>query len=322
MRNPDAKDILASQILVFVAIALVAARLNLRLRIQKRKLLLSDKLMVAACTSGVIAGAFGPAFAALGAFEPNVYSALQGYSGGTTNLKLVLKLLFASNFPFYTTLYLCKAALLDLRIQRTCSPWTYAVTFNVGWGLSFLGDLLVFILPWLIVPALNVKRSLRIVIYFTFLLGSVNMAVSLGRFVTIFKAGADSTISLAEIVLWSALDVDIGLVIACLPSLRPYFGSRHKSENSSPDDTNGNWIRRNSRLGLESIRHNYKQHDKEGSLTYTGRQSLRRPSLWSEIEGASDAGKELFTDATDIELIEMKRPSEALIVDSDSGKKV
>jgi hypothetical protein len=57
----------------------------------------------------------------------------------------------------------------------------------------------VFILPWLIVPALNVKRSLRIGIYFTFLLGSVNMTVSLGRFVTIFKAGADSTISLAEI---------------------------------------------------------------------------------------------------------------------------
>jgi hypothetical protein len=44
--------------------------------------------------------------------------------------------------------------------------------------------------------------------------------------------------------------------------------------------------------------------------------------LWSEVEGASDTGKELFTDATDIELIGMKRLSKALIVDSDSGKQL
>jgi hypothetical protein len=44
--------------------------------------------------------------------------------------------------------------------------------------------------------------------------------------------------------------------------------------------------------------------------------------LWSEVEGASDTGKELFTDATDIELLRIKRPSKALIVDSDSGKQV
>ncbi|RBR04607.1 uncharacterized protein FIESC28_11534 [Fusarium coffeatum] len=235
MRNPDAKDILASQILVLVAIALVAARLNLRLRIQKRKLLLSDKFMVAACISGVIAGAFGPAFAALGAFEPSVHSTLEGYSGGTTNLRLVLKLLFASNFPFYTTLYLCKAALLsvylqafpDFMVKRRIFLWitiwttiaSYFITILLifcicipldrHWqglenlqnlfALDLCGYIQFFILPWLIVPALNVKRSLRIGIYFTFLLGTVNIAVSLGRFLTIFNAGADSTISLAEI---------------------------------------------------------------------------------------------------------------------------
>lgn len=57
----------------------------------------------------------------------------------------------------------------------------------------------VFILPWLIVPAMNVKRTLRLGIYFTFLVGSINMAVSLVRFVMIWKAGADSTISLSTI---------------------------------------------------------------------------------------------------------------------------
>ncbi|EXK28125.1 hypothetical protein FOMG_15573 [Fusarium oxysporum f. sp. melonis 26406] len=189
MKNPEAKDILLSQILVIIATILVIARLNLRLRIQKRKLLLSDIFMVAAWISGLITAAFSPVFAVLDAFDPSVHTTLKGYHGGSANLVLILKLLFASSFPFYTTLYLCKAALLavylqvfpefmvkrlrflwatiwfvgisyiitivilfciclpinrswDLRPSRTCPKWTYAVTFHVGWGLSFLGDLL------------------------------------------------------------------------------------------------------------------------------------------------------------------------------------
>ncbi|KAF0642206.1 hypothetical protein FPSE5266_20140 [Fusarium pseudograminearum] len=91
MRTPGAEDILVSEILVVVAVALVAARLNLRLRIQKRRLLLSDKFMVAACISGIIAAAFTPAFAALDAFDPKVHSTLQGYSGNGKRLRLILK---------------------------------------------------------------------------------------------------------------------------------------------------------------------------------------------------------------------------------------
>lgn len=67
---------------------------------------------------------------------------------------------------------------------------------------------------------------------------------------------------------------------------------------------------------------NYKQHEEELSPTYTGRQSMRLPSLWFEIEGVSETRKEHCTDASDIELAEMRRPSKALIVDSDSGKQV
>jgi uncharacterized membrane protein len=88
--------------------------------------------MVAAWISGVITAAFSPAFAVLHAFDPSVHTTLRGYHGGSASLVLVLKvgsriavvdvadmmqLLFASSFPFYTTLYLCKAALLAVYIQ-------------------------------------------------------------------------------------------------------------------------------------------------------------------------------------------------------------
>ncbi|PCD34582.1 hypothetical protein FGRA07_08900 [Fusarium graminearum] len=335
-----------SEILVVVAVALVAARLNLRLRIQKRRLLLSDKFMVVACISGVISAAFTPAFAALNAFDPKVHSTLQGYNGNGRQLRLILKLLFASNFPFYTTLYLCKAVLLsvylqafpefmvkrrrflwatiwfiaisyittillilciclplprhwDLDADMTCQAWTYAVNFNVGWALSFLGDILVFILPWLIVPALQVKRALRLGIYFTFLLGTVNMAVSLVRFVMIFKAGADSSISLSAIVLWSALDVNMGLVVACLPSLRPYFGSRNQSEKPSFERKNEERYRRPSKFGIDTLRHNYRKYDEEASTSFSARHSTREASQWENYDVISDDGRRSCTDLDD-----------------------
>ncbi|CEI61309.1 hypothetical protein FVEN_g5971 [Fusarium venenatum] len=360
MRTPGAHDILVSEILVVIAVALVAARLNLRLRIQKRRLILSDKFMIAACISGVIAAAFTPAFAALDAFDPKVHSTLEGYSGNRRRLRLILKLLFASNFPFYTTLYLCKAVLLSVYLQAfpefmvkrrrflwaticftaisyvttmilvlciclplerhwdldadvTCQAWTYAVNFNVGWALSFLGDILVFILPWLIVPALQVKRALRLGIYFTFLLGIVNIVVSLVRFIMIFKAGADSSISLSTIVLWSALDVNMGLMIACLPSLRPYFGSRTQSEKPSFESRNEERFRRPSKFGIDTLRHNYRKYDEEESSSSSERQNTGRASNWENYEGVSDDGRRSCTDVSDVALVELRLPPSAKV---------
>ncbi|KAF5548848.1 integral membrane protein [Fusarium mexicanum] len=337
------------------ATILVIARLNLRLRIQKRKLLLSDIFMVAAWISGVITAAFSPAFAVLHAFDPSVHTTLEGYQGGSANLVLILKLLFASSFPFYTTLYLCKAALLavylqvfpefmvkrrrflwatiwfvgvsyvitvvilfciclpisrswDLRPSKTCPKWTYAVTFHVGWGLSFLGDLLgelvfklieryligsVFIIPWLIVPALHVRRTLRLGIYFTFLLGTVNMAVSLVRFVMIWKAGADS-------MLWSALDVNIGLVVACLPSLRPYFGSRTKSQEQSRESNSWDSTKKHSGFGNRTICFHSKKRDSEAWPSSSGSRA-RYSSIDQTVVGSWDDTNG-FKDANDVEL--------------------
>ncbi|KAF5660138.1 integral membrane protein [Fusarium heterosporum] len=358
MRNPGAKDVLVSEILVIFAITLVAARLNLRLRIQKRRLLQSDKWMIAACVSGVLTAGFVPVFAYLNAFDPKVHTTLEGYSGGTEDLTVILKLLFAINFPFYTTLYLCKAALLAvyqqafpnfmvkrriflwmtiwfvalsyvatvlvafcvcLPIERhwhvglstTCSPGTYVITFNVGWVLSFVGDLLVFILPWLIVPGLQVKRTLRLGIYFTFLLGSVNMAVSLVRFVMIFEAAADSTISLSTIILWSALDVNIGLVIACLPSLRPYFGSRGKSQDNSHNIEAGSSLK-SWKHGARAVHRHGNQHGEEGLPTSFSAERLRELSVDCTIVVPWDEGKGHVTDARDIEL-EHNEPPKAYI---------
>ncbi|KAF5684766.1 integral membrane protein [Fusarium denticulatum] len=300
------------------ATILVIARLNLRLRIQKRKLLLSDIFMVAAWISGVITAAFSPAFAVLHAFDPSVHTTLEGYHGGSANLVLILKLLFASSFPFYTTLYLCKAALLavylqvfpEFMVKRRRFLWatiwfvgvSYIITVVILFWISTPPGHVrsgLFIIPWLIVSALNVRRTLRLGIYFTFLLGTVNMAVSLVRFVMIWKAGADSSISLSTIVLWSALDVNIGLVVACLPSLRPYFGARTKSQEHSRESNSWDSSRKHSGFGNRTICFHSKQRDSEAWPTSSGH--ARYSSIDQTVVGSWDDGKGL-KDPNDVEL--------------------
>lgn len=80
-------------------------------------------------------------------------------------------------------------------------------------------------------------------VFCTFLLGIINMVFCLVRFISVETAAVDSSVPLSLVgkrptqkphhreadsvsfvlALWSSLDTNIGLVIVCLPALRPYF---------------------------------------------------------------------------------------------------
>ncbi|KAH8729887.1 hypothetical protein BGZ61DRAFT_492057 [Ilyonectria robusta] len=276
--GPGAAAVLVSQwILITIAAVVVLARVYLRLKIQKRKILSSDLLMCAAWVSAVATASFDIKFATMGALEPKVKTTLAGYDGTPEDIVLLLKLFWASSIPFFTTFYLCKAALLAVYLQvfpkfmkkrriflwgtigfvaaayivsmllvfciclpietnwsldpeTTCPNASVALVFQVGWALHFSGDILIFALPWLIVPGLQMKWKLKMGVYCTFLLGTINIIFCLVRFITIQTSTVDNVIPLSLVELWSALDCNIGLVIACLPSLRPYFRGRTGSD--------------------------------------------------------------------------------------------
>ncbi|KAH8686294.1 hypothetical protein BGZ61DRAFT_296845, partial [Ilyonectria robusta] len=111
----------------------------------------------------------------------------------------------------------------SLDSKTACPPKSVGLVFQVGWALHFSGDLLVFAIPWLIVPGLQMKTMMKTGVYCTFLLGLVNITFCLVRFVTIQTSLVNDAVPVSLISLWSTLDCNIGLVIACLPSLRPYL---------------------------------------------------------------------------------------------------
>ncbi|KAH7008954.1 hypothetical protein EDB80DRAFT_452168 [Ilyonectria destructans] len=77
------------------------------------------------------------------------------------------------------------------------------------------------------------RSSLKVGVYETFLLGIINIIFDTIRFATIKASAIDTEISISTIGLWSTLDCNIGVVIACLLSPTPYFNS---SDTSTTDN--------------------------------------------------------------------------------------
>ncbi|KAK1590254.1 uncharacterized protein LY79DRAFT_633082 [Colletotrichum navitas] len=264
-------------VVILTAGAVIVASLYLRIKIQGRRLQVSDYFLCLAWLSAVANAAFDIPFAVMGALNQNVKINLDGYNASDDDVELVMRLYWASSIPFFTSFYLCKGALLAIYFQIfpvfmlhrrmllwvttlycvlayitsilllfticlplsknwsmvdsvvgtenvMCSASSPAIVFQVGWALHFFADLLLFCLPWSIIPDLKIRRMLKVCVYCTFGLGIINMTFSLVRFITIQTAPIEA-LPFGLVELWSDLDVNVGLLVASLPSLRPYFRS-------------------------------------------------------------------------------------------------
>ncbi|KAH7198560.1 uncharacterized protein B0J16DRAFT_379006 [Fusarium flagelliforme] len=107
--------------------------------------------------------------------------------------------------------------------EKACSDWSLITTFQTAWALHFIGSLALFLLPFLILHKLNMRPQVKISVYAIFLLGFIDIAFSLTRFLNIQLTVVGDFRSITAVELWSALDVYIGLIIAFLPALRPYL---------------------------------------------------------------------------------------------------
>lgn len=73
---------------------------------------------------------------------------------------------------------------------------------------------------------------MKISVYAVLGLGVINIVFSLTRFISIEMSVVTTASSVTLISLWSALDVNIGVIIACLPALRPLLRRNMKSSSA------------------------------------------------------------------------------------------
>ncbi|KAH6879881.1 hypothetical protein B0T10DRAFT_532155 [Thelonectria olida] len=266
--------------LIGIAACAIAARIYLRVKIQKRKLVMSDFFMIAAWFCACTAASFDIVLVVKGVLRPEIDWFLTNLHVDVHTYELVLRTSWGGIIPYYTTFYLCKASLLSFYLQlfprfmkrRRILLWVavaycslaYVVTISlqlflcfpvernwsvtkpehmcdvavtvigiqVNWVLHITGSISLFVIPFLILHNLQMPRRLKISVCSVFLIGLVDIAFSLARFFTIQLSNAGEFRSMTLVELWAALDAYIGLVVACLPSLRPYLRPGFKSSSS------------------------------------------------------------------------------------------
>lgn len=100
--------------------------------------------------------------------------------------------------------------------EQRCTVKSIKTNFEISWVLNISGDILsmscphilsmistnrhwctVFILPWLVIPELTLRRRLRYSLYATFLLGLINIIFCVVRFAQIEQYGGDLVITIS-----------------------------------------------------------------------------------------------------------------------------
>ena len=89
------------------------------------------------------------------------------------------------------------------------------------WALHFSSDVFIFILPLPVLATLRLNWKKILGLYVTFGFGIFSIGASLARFAIVLSTYPDVPVPVIE--LWCAVDSYTGLIVACLPSLRPYL---------------------------------------------------------------------------------------------------
>ncbi|KAF5667055.1 integral membrane protein [Fusarium heterosporum] len=114
----------------------------------------------------------------------------------------------------------------------TACDWRWqGVVFQVSWALSFLANLFLLILPFTVVHDLDLTKRARTGMYIVSMIGVLDIAISLIRFLNVELGDGGEFRSFSTIEFWSSLDVNIGLITACLPALRVLLGRTRKIDD-------------------------------------------------------------------------------------------
>uniref|UniRef100_A0A4E9EBY3 Rhodopsin domain-containing protein n=1 Tax=Gibberella zeae TaxID=5518 RepID=A0A4E9EBY3_GIBZA len=318
--------------LIAFAAAIIGFRIYHRLRIQKGRLVLSDYFMILALCGAITCASFDVVFWQRDVLRPRMSVGFENYNPGEELVEFIYKnpqLSWASEIPFYATVYLCKAILLALYFQIfppfmgrrrralwatvfycglaytitlcmqlfSCMPlerhwvisrpitacdWRWqGVVFQVSWALAFLGSLLVLILPFMVVHDLDLTKRSKFCLYFVSLVGVLDIGISLIRFLNVELGDGTEFRSFSTIEFWSALDVNIGLITACLPALRILLGRTRTPDTYTFDE---------AKTARSSRAMEHRELEEVQDSTYLGISNTAGPSRSNRASIYSDKG--------------------------------
>ncbi|KAM5365816.1 hypothetical protein ACJA88_012330 [Fusarium oxysporum] len=252
-------------VLISLSAIIIGARIYLRLAIQKQRLVTADWLRISAWCTAFVTGFFDILYAKEGVLHPGINYTLSNWDAPLEQQIRVRKYNWVNPFPFYTTFYLCKASLLVIYLQlfppfmviRRLMVWivvvycvcAYIVTISLQLFLCYPIQR-----NWSVTKPEEACEIATILLLFQ-INWVLHFVGSIARnFLSSVLHHPQSQYAKEE--LWCSLDVYIGLVICCIPALRPYLhrkGVNYNIQESGRPSKSGHAIRRTGQSGFEEI---------------------------------------------------------------------
>ncbi|KAI3584168.1 hypothetical protein IWW34DRAFT_828242 [Fusarium oxysporum f. sp. albedinis] len=248
---PTPAAVLISEwLLLSIAATMILARLWLRIRINRQRLLLSDVFICLAWFSAVASASvdvylkcyfWAGTFAFFTAFWCSKMAILAFYLQIFPLVfriyRIIIWLVIAYSASGYIVamalnLFLCWPLQRNWATDQTAciAEIQVKIGWRVGWALHFSSDVIIYVLPFMILRNLRMDKLVRFGVYCTFGLGAINIIFCLVRFLVV-EASTDidsgKMVPLTLLELWSSTDCNISVIIACMPALRPYLRLIH-----------------------------------------------------------------------------------------------
>ncbi|KAL1959711.1 hypothetical protein VTO42DRAFT_1297 [Malbranchea cinnamomea] len=133
-------------------------------------------------------------------------------------------------------------------------------------SLNILTDLVVLICPMPALKSLHLPKRQKIGIFLVFALGGVTVTMSILRLHALYviSESTDWTKDNVGAAMWSMIELNTGIMCACLPILKPLItrffpkalGSTGRSTHGQPDSTMGHYSRQTNKYARTLQSHN------------------------------------------------------------------
>jgi len=176
----------------------------------------------------------------------------EAWSWGTTLLKLSITTMIVrikgDKNKWRWPLYAFSAFLIAMAVTSSAWNYTTCIPLEAAWNFSYprtvcrpqktnvlylliggiiytITDLIFAILPLLFILKINRPLREKIVLCFLMGLGILCAAASIPKFISysVFASGGDTTKNATGVVVWSQIELYVGIIAACIPMLRAFF---------------------------------------------------------------------------------------------------
>ncbi|KAB8290255.1 hypothetical protein EYC80_011121 [Monilinia laxa] len=151
----------------------------------------------------------------------------------------------------------------DFGIPSKC--FAYNKGFIVNEGLTITLDIVVLVMPAYFISSIKRSLSQKISISSTFLVGLIVTIISIIRLWKLIVSdkrlayGFDPTFNEVESCVWGAVEINLWVVVASIPTLRPLLGkvvrNMKESRTTIPNSVYLNSFHRGARTGFRSSGH-------------------------------------------------------------------